>query len=342
MRLLRFLLFPIGCVFFLISKTRNYLYDSGIWKSFEIPIKSICVGNLSLGGTGKSPLVAYLIENLKDENQIQILSRGYGRKTQGFLEVELSSQSSQVGDEPLMYKKRFGDEIHVSVCESRKEGIETILKKRNPNLLILDDAFQHRKVKAGFSIVVSDYSKLFYKDFIFPIGNLRESKTGLKRSDLVLISKCPENLNESQKREVLKNINCDTENVFFSSIKYSELKSFSQTKTAEIKNVLLVTGIANPTPLKTYLEANYRVELMQFKDHHQFSLADIEKIHKKFDIFADDKKAIVTSEKDYMRLVAPEFSVFISEKPWLYQAISIQVDRENEFLNKIKKYVRTI
>jgi tetraacyldisaccharide 4'-kinase len=104
----------------------------------------------------------------------------------------------------------------------------------------------------------------------------------------------------------------------------------------------LVTGIANPTPLKTYLEANYRVELMQFKDHHQFSLADIEKIHKKFDIFADDKKAIVTSEKDYMRLVAPEFSVFISEKPWLYQAISIQVDRENEFLNKIKKYVRTI
>ena len=326
----------------MISKTRNYLYDSGIWKSYKIPIQSICVGNLSLGGTGKSPLVAYLIEKLKENSEVQILSRGYGRKTKGFVEVELSSEANQVGDEPLMYKKRFGNEIQVSVCESRKEGIETILAKRKPDLLILDDAFQHRKVKAGFSIVVSDYSNLFYKDYIFPVGNLRESKSGLIRSDLLLISKCPENLSQEHKNEIQKNINFDADNIFYSTIKYCELESFFHAKSEEIKNILLVTGIAKPMPLKHYLERNYNVELMQFPDHHQFSLADIEKIHKKFDIFADDKKAIVTSEKDYMRLVAPEFSVFISEKPWYYQAISIQVDRENEFLNKIKKYVRTI
>lgn len=318
------------------------MYDSNIWKSYAIPVKSICIGNLSLGGTGKSPLVAFLIQELLQEHTIQVLSRGYSRKTKGFKAVLEDSEAENVGDEPLMYKKRFKDTISVAVCESRKDGIEQILKEKKPDILLLDDAFQHRKVKAGFSIILTDFTSPYFSDFIFPVGNLRESRSGKNRANLVIVSKCPKDLNQETKRIYLEKLQFKAENVYFSSIKYTDLIPFSTEELLEVKNVLLVTGIANPKPLQEFLEKKYRVEMLQFKDHHQFSLADIEKIHKKFDTFATGKKIIVTSEKDYVRLVAPEFSVLTSEKPWYYQAISIEIDRQNEFINKIKQYVNTI
>lgn len=342
MKFFRFLLFPIAFVFFCVSKIRNYLYDSKIWKTYVIPVKSISVGNLSLGGTGKSPLVAFLIQEFFQEHSIQVLSRGYGRKTKGFKVVSENSEAQNVGDEPLMYKKRFQDNISVAVCESRKDGIEQILKDKKPELLLLDDAFQHRKVKAGFSIILTDFTSPYFSDFIFPVGNLRESKSGKKRADLLIVSKCPKDLDQETKRIYLEKLEFKAENVYFSSIKYTDLIPFSTHAVLEVENVLLVTGIANPKPLEEFLEKKYRVEILQFKDHHQFSLADIEKIYKKFDTFATDKKIIVTSEKDYVRLVAPEFSVLTSEKPWYYQAIAIEIDRQNEFINKIKQYVSTI
>lgn len=342
MKAFRFLLFPFAAIFRLISTVRNYLYDRRFKKAYDIPVKSICVGNLSLGGTGKSPLVAYLAEYLKKEYKVQLLSRGYGRKTKGFIPLDKHSRADEVGDEPLMYQYRLAPEVSVAVCESRKEGIERILHKQRPDVLVLDDAFQHRKVQAGFSILVTDYSAPYFKDFLFPVGRLRESASGARRAHLLYVSKAPETLSEEEKRNFLKQVHFDADRVFFSVIRYTGLVSFSPVKSGEIENVLLVTGIANPKPLEDFLKKRYRVESIRFPDHHQFSLEEIEKIHKKFDTFAADKKAIVTTEKDYVRLVAPEYSSFISEKPWYYQEISVQIDREEAFLNKIKAYVGKI
>ncbi|MCE3294853.1 MAG: lpxK [Crocinitomicaceae bacterium] len=342
MKIIRFLLFPFALVFRLISGIRNYLYDRRIKAVYDIPLKSICVGNLSLGGTGKSPLVAFLANELKQENKVQVLSRGYGRKTKGFFVLNDQSQATEVGDEPLMYHKKMGREVAVAVCESRKEGIERILQSGTPDVLILDDAFQHRKVQAGFSILLTEFNAPYFEDYLFPVGRLRESRAGAKRADILLVTKSPESLTEQTKKEFVKNVAFQPGNVFFSSIAYGDLVSFSESKCEAPENILLVTGIANPKPLEDYLRKKYRVETLRFKDHYQFSLADMEKIHKKFDTFAPDKKAIVTTEKDYVRLVAPEFASFISEKPWYYQEISVKIDRNEAFLNKIKTYVGKI
>ena len=299
-----------------------------------------------MGGTGKSPLTAYLTENLLPENKIQILSRGYGRKTKGFLHLDENSTTDLVGDEPLMYFKRFfrksESDFGVNVCESRTFGVQKIISDFNPDLILLDDAFQHRKVKAGFSILLTNYSKLFSDDFIVPVGTLRESSQGKNRADIIVVSKSPKDLNASKKSEIIEKLKFKEENIFFSSISYTNLISFSETKITDFKNILLVTGIANPKPLEDFLKQKHEVETMRFSDHHNFSVEDVLKINKKFDTFAVDKKIIVTSEKDYMRLVAPEFSQITSEKPWYFQQISIEIDREKEFLEKIKTYVRKI
>lgn len=342
MKFFRFLLFPFAAIYWLITSIRNFLYNRKIKAVYDIPGKSICVGNLSLGGTGKSPLVALLAAELSKNSSVQILSRGYGRETKGFVALNNQSQADEVGDEPLMYFRRMSPEVAVAVCESRKEGIERILSVSSPDVILLDDAFQHRKVQAGFSVLVTEFRAPFFTDFLFPVGRLREARSGAKRADLLLVSKCPEKLADAEKQEFIRRSGFPPDKVFFSRIGYEKLLPFSVTTSPDAENILLVTGIANPEPLLKHLEKNCRVECMRFGDHHQFSLADIAKIHKKFDTFATDKKAIVTTEKDYVRLVAPEFTSFISEKPWYYQEISVKIDRDEAFLNKIKEYVGKI
>ncbi|MES2589346.1 MAG: tetraacyldisaccharide 4'-kinase [Bacteroidota bacterium] len=343
---LRYLLFPISGIYWIITFLRNYLYNIGIFKSYKIPVKAICIGNLSLGGTGKSPMTAYLVDQFISEKKIQILSRGYGRKTKGYIHLDENSTADLVGDEPLMYFKRFSvkhqTDFGVNVCESRETGIKNILSAYKPDLILLDDAFQHRKVQAGFSILLTDYSKLFSDDFILPVGTLREAKSGKNRADVIIVTKSPENLSDSEKKAIKEKLKFKEENIFFSSIKYTDLVSISETKSEEIENVILVTGIANPKPLEEFLKKKYNVETMRFSDHHNFSVEDVLKINKKFDTFASENKIIVTSEKDYMRLVAPQFSGLTSEKPWYFQQISIQIDQEINFLEKIKTYVNKI
>ena len=294
-----------------------------------------------MGGTGKSPLVALLADQFKDKVKIHILSRGYGRKTSGYIRLNETSSASEVGDEPLMYAKKFNATVGVSVCESRTAGVKEIIETSETDLIILDDAYQHRKVTAGFSILLTDFSSPFFKDYVLPVGNLREPRSGIKRADLILVTKVPHQLEQKEKDKFSKKINFEKNAVFFSSIQYGELRSFSTQKVDSIENVLLVTGIANPEPLKSFLKESYKVEEIRFKDHHQFSLKDLETIHKKFDIFATDKKIIVTTEKDYVRLISGELSAFISQKPWYYQEITVRIDRQNEFLNRIDEYIGT-
>ena len=336
----RFLLFPLSFIFWIIVYFRNWIFNNNIKKSSEIKKKSICIGNLSIGGTGKTPHVDLLIEYFISQNiKVSTLSRGYGRSTKGIKEVKKSDTAKDVGDEPLMYKERYGKKINVIVSENRKKGVEYIYKEFDDNqIILLDDAFQHRRIKAGLNIIITDYNNRFTKDFIIPVGNLRESKKNIKRADIIIISKSPET-GRIEEEKIKKEFNFNPNKIFFSRIKYTELKAFKKTKNETIKNILLVTGIYNPTPLLNHLKQKYSVTHMKYLDHNTFTKNDIKKIHKKFDTFALDKKIIVTTEKDYMRL--KQFDSLINSN-WHYQPIKIEISEREKFNIMINNYVNQI
>lgn len=340
----RVVLFPFGFLYGVITAIRNLLFDYGIKDVFWIPGKSICVGNLSVGGTGKTPHIAYLAELLQDEFKVQILSRGYGRTTKGFFLLNENSTSKTVGDEPLFYYQNFKKST-VAVCESRKQGIQTLQSLEKSDVILLDDAFQHRAVKAGLNIILTDYNSPYYNDLMLPAGNLREWQVGRKRADLVLVSKSPTLISQEEKSKIIQKLKFNPENVFFTHIIYADLKPFGKSliwNKNQYKTILLITGIANPTPLMQHLSQDHRVELISFPDHYDFTLEDIQKIHKKFDTFADENKVIVTTEKDFVRLNDSIFDTEIKRYPWFYQQISVKIDREQTFNTKIQSYVREI
>jgi tetraacyldisaccharide 4'-kinase len=338
----RFLLFPFALIYLGITSTRNLLYKLGIFKTFVIPKKSICVGNLSVGGTGKTPHVSYLAEWLSENIETAILSRGYGRKTTGFLLVDSSKVASEVGDEPLFYATQFQEKVHVAVCEKRTIGIQQIQTLFPKNeLIILDDAFQHRAVKAGLNILITDFSKPFSDDYLMPVGTLRESRSGKNRADIIIVSKTPNDCTESAKNQIVQSLNFNSELVFFSRIKYAAMIPFGK-KIDTIKKVILVTGIANPKPLKEHISQYYEVDVIKFGDHHAFSKVDIQRIHQKFDTFAHEETIILTTEKDYMRLKDFPSDRDLQNYPWYFQPIAIEIENEEKFKNLINQYVNTI
>jgi tetraacyldisaccharide 4'-kinase len=342
MQFLRYLLWPFSLVYGCISYLRNLCYDFGFFKVYEIPTKSICVGNLSTGGTGKTPHVAFLANHFQDLVETSIISRGYGRDTKGFMLVSNISSANEVGDEPLFYQTIFNSKVHVAVCENRKVGIGKLNHIFPSNkLILLDDAFQHRAVKAGMNILLTDFNALYCNDFMLPTGNLREWKSGRNRADVVIVTKCPIKLTESEKKNIRKQLKFLEEKVFFSHVKYADLKSFGKEQSSPQK-VLLVTGIANPYPLLFHLKKNFEVHHINFNDHHAFSLKDIDEIHRKFDTFANNNSIIVTTEKDFMRLKDVTTVCKLNEYPWYYQPISVEIDREEEFKTIINQYVNTI
>ena len=300
MKHLRKLLFPFAAIYYVVVWIRNYLFDSGIWKSIEYGFPVICVGNLSVGGTGKTPMTEFLIRLLKEKYSVGVLSRGYGRSTSGYKLVDSAHKVKDVGDEPLQYRSKF-DNITVAVCEDRREGIQQLRSEMSmPEIIVLDDAFQHRKVRAGFSILLTPYNELFYNDYVLPAGNLRESRRGAKRAQVVIVSKCPDSLSVKEQSIVRKQINKYSHSpVYFTTIDYSTT-IYGEQGTMALKDipktgVTLVTGIAKPGPLLKFLESqNVTFSHKQYRDHHNFTsseLADLEKF-----------SFILTTEKDYMRL----------------------------------------
>lgn len=305
MKLVRLLLFPFSILYGLVVILRNLAYDFGIFKSqkFELPV--ISVGNLSVGGSGKSPMTEYLVRLLKDKYKIATLSRGYGRKTSGFLYVDTNSLSSESGDEPLQFKRKFRD-ITVAVCEKRTEGILRL--EKDHELIILDDAFQHRSVKPGLNILLFEFGTLFKQQWLLPTGDLREPLWAINRADIVVISKCPEKMNTEQQNAIRGKFS--TGRLFFSFLKYGNLKSFSENISDRSLNsinhksrVILLTGIANAAPLLAEL-ASYGPELThhQYPDHHQFSDKNIAKLVNEFNELIGDDNMIITTEKDAQRL----------------------------------------
>ena len=301
MNFFRKILFPFAVLYGFITAIRNFLFDKGVLKSVAFDMPVIAVGNLSVGGTGKTPQIEYLIRLLSDNYKIATLSRGYKRKSEGFVLADATSNAEILGDEPYQFHQKFPN-IQVAVDANRVNGVTQLLSQINkPEIILLDDAFQHRKVKAGFYILLTAYNDLYCNDLILPAGNLRESRSGAKRADVIVVTKCPPELTVQQQSEI-KNRLKTTENqqVFFTFIEYdsqvySEEKRLSVTEIATVDKLLLA-GIAKPEPFFAYLQAA-KSGTMVFSDHHDFTQQDIETIKAK----AKDK-IIITTEKDFVRL----------------------------------------
>ncbi len=299
MNVLRKLLFPVALLYWIVTFIRNLLYDVGVFKSetFEIPI--IAVGNLSVGGTGKSPQIEYLIRLLSENYKVATLSRGYKRSTTGFVLADYTANAKTLGDEPFQFYTKYPNTI-VAVDEDRVEGIEILLDlNERPKLILLDDAFQHRKVKAGFYILLTAYDDLFCDDFILPFGNLREPSFGKKRADMIIVTKCPNDLSEIAQQKIREKLRV-SQSVYFTTIAYDAYIRNANEKflvneiIAEAK--VVVAGIAKPNPFFDFLQAKSD-EKMIFSDHHNFDTSDIKAILDK----AKNNK-IITTEKDYVRL----------------------------------------
>lgn len=334
----RIVLYPFSLIYGLILSIRNYLYDWGIFHGEQIPGKSICIGNITVGGTGKSPLTAFLTKALISNNPV-ILSRGYGRKTKGLRWATGSSNAVEIGDEPMMYWNAFQQQVPVFVAEKRIAGVQSIREQYIDSPILLDDAFQHRAVKAGLNILLMTYSRPIFADFPFPAGNLRESRAGMKRADIVVVTKTPSSLSEDQKTPFYQKIPLSKENIYFSQIVYGELVPLFGTSLEGFNSVVLVTAIAQPQPLFEHLSKQFKVTQLNFPDHHQFTLQDIQQIQRKVANFTSEKVAVITTEKDAVRLKQWETEIREYHLPLFQQNMSIKIDREEEFLKQINDYV---
>jgi tetraacyldisaccharide 4'-kinase len=299
MNFLRKILFPLAFLYWLITFIRNWLYDKGIFKSSSFDIPIIAVGNLSVGGTGKTPQIEYLIRLLSEKYKVAVLSRGYKRSTEGFILADENATASSIGDEPFQFYSKFPN-IQVAVDANRKNGIENLLQLQDkPDVILLDDAFQHRKVKARFYILLTAYDDLFCDDYILPFGNLREPSSGKKRADMIIVTKCPKDLSEIAQQKIRKKLKVKQQ-VFFTTIQYDDyvFGNDSQLLVSEIqsKSKVLVAGIAKPKLFFDFLK-NETDETLVFPDHHHFSKQDCEQILAK----ANGRK-IITTEKDFVRL----------------------------------------
>jgi len=334
----RILLLPFSLIYGFVVLLRNTFYDIGIFKENKFIIPVISVGNLTTGGTGKTPHIEYLAALFAGKNSLAILSRGYGRRTKGIKYVATNSFAEDVGDEPLQLKNKF-TEITVAVCEKRKDGIEKIIRD-NPktSVILLDDAFQHRAVKPGLSILLLEYSKIFQPDFLLPAGNLREPFSSRKRADVIIITKCSAGPEEELIKQISAKIKpSENQHLFFSSLSYSNPKSLWGKEEFPLDknvNIMLVTGIANPVEIKKYVsEKADLIKHLNFSDHHTFTDHEIENIVEIFSTIAGGKKIILTTEKDAMRLKTEEG---LRNLPVYYLPVEIKFqEKEEEKFNKL-------
>jgi tetraacyldisaccharide 4'-kinase len=305
---IRKILYPLSVLYGEVASIRNKMFDKGILKSTEFDIPVIVVGNLSVGGTGKTPQIEYLIRLLKKDYKIAVLSRGYKRKSKGFIIANKTSNAEKIGDEPFQYYQKFKDVI-IAVDTDRVNGITQFKALKNPpEIVLLDDAFQHRKVNAGFNILLTPFNDLYVDDKVLPTGNLRERIEGAGRAQIIVVTKCPSELSNEMQYEIASKLKPTLyQTVFFTTIEYSDIVKNNKTelKVEKLKDykVLLITGIAKPKPLVEFLNSKkINFEHLQFPDHHDFSKKDIAAIKSKFEAIESENKIIVTTEKDYVRL----------------------------------------
>lgn len=347
--MLKILLAPFALLYGIAIYVRNFLFDISFLKSTSFNKAIICVGNLTIGGTGKTPHIEYLIRLLEQKNKVATLSRGYKRKTKGFHIADQESSALQIGDEPYQIFKKFPN-IIVSVDEKRVRGIENLLKiDPNIDVILLDDAFQHRYVKPGFSILLVDYNNLVTRDYFIPLGTLRDSVSQLSRADAVIVTKCPDSLKPIDQQKISEELKISShQNIYFSKLIYGELIPVFSDNTDKVSlthenKVMAVAGIANPKPFFNHLMSKYTVDkTIALADHFHFTEKKIKAIFDSFSQIKTEKKIIITTEKDASRLLG--FSNLPSEIKKYFYYIPIEIEfldnLEEDFNKKIKAYVR--
>ena len=350
----RIWLFPFSILYGIAVVIRNLLYNVRILKSQRFSVPVISVGNLTVGGSGKTPMIEYIIKLISSEYRTATLSRGYGRKTSGFILVSETSNAAMIGDEPMLYHSKYKN-VLVSIGEKRKEAITKLLSLvPKPQVILMDDAYQHRSVKPGLNILLLEFETIFKNKFLLPAGNFRELFLSKSRADVIIVTKCPASLDDNNRRKALRKINSSYRQlVWFSYMKYDEIKSFSlyqhgreeksAPKFTKETRILLLTGIANPIPLKMYTERAFTlVRLLRYADHYDFSETDVKRVRKIFNNIVGEEKIILTTEKDAMRLMKANLIPLLEELPVYVIPIKVhflQKDSENA-AKTILEYVR--
>jgi len=332
------LLFPFAFLYDLVTRLRNLLYDWGWKRSHSFDRAVISVGNLNVGGSGKTPMIEYLVNLLSKKYSIAILSRGYGRTTHGFLLAEKHDDATTIGDEPFQFYRKYGNWVSVVVCESRVEGIAKLLKKiPSVQVILLDDAFQHRAVKPLFSVLLTDSSKPFFNDYVLPMGRLREARSGSVRADVMVVTKCSD-LSDEKENEFKNKLSLysGSKPVFFSGVRYKTPKAMDGDIPIN-KNIVLVTGIADSRSMADYVSSHFNLlHHFNFNDHHHYSIEDIRMIQMK----TDPSTHILTTEKDMVKLVAPGWLNILDKKLWFYLPIeSCFLKNGSEFDEMLEKKI---
>jgi tetraacyldisaccharide 4'-kinase len=346
MKTLRLLLLPFSLVYGAVIVMRNAAYDSRLFKVHKFNIPVISIGNLAVGGAGKSPMAEYLIQLLSQQYKIAVLSRGYGRQTKGFIEVKKNLTVNEAGDEPLQFKRKFPS-ITVAVSENRAAGIERL--QASNDVIILDDTFQHRSVQAGLSLLLYDYNNIFGPQFILPAGNLREPSWGRKRADIIVVTKTPAKFTGDIRENVTSQISpYGHQEIFFSYLEYADLIGLGNRNTLSLSSItaqteiILLTGIANPFPLLNELKSHTRnIIHHNYPDHHNFSTKNIVKLANAWSALKATTKLIITTEKDAQRLRSPELNELLKDLPVYYLPVTAKIHKpeEEQFNQIIQQYV---
>ena len=342
----RYLLLPISWLYGAAIWIRNKLYDKNILKSSSFNFPVICVGNLATGGTGKTPMTEFLVRFLKSHYKVATLSRGYKRKTTGFAIADEHTTALEIGDEPMQFHQKFPD-VTIAVGEERVVAIPQLLhEKPQTQVIILDDAFQHRQVKAGLNIMLTDCSNLYTRDLILPAGDLRDVRSSSKRADIIIVTKCKPQLDESEKKKIMEEIRPAVgQSVYFTTIHYGTSYHLFTKQEIDISpehGILLVCGIANPAPLKAFLTKNANsYDMLRYPDHHIFHSNDLIDIKKQFEKITAAKKIVLTTEKDAVRL--QKFEPELKDFP-LY-VVPIQhyflFEEENKFTKQVSSFIES-
>jgi tetraacyldisaccharide 4'-kinase len=353
MRWFDLLLSPFAFLYGSITDLRNHFFDIGLKKSSNFTVPTIVVGNLRIGGTGKTPMVEFIVKSLFQKHKISILSRGYGRKTKGFIWADDSSRASEIGDEPFQIFSKFYPKINVAVCEDRVIAVPQILMNDpSTDIIVLDDAFQHRYLKADAYVLLTTYDQPFYKDHLLPIGGLREKRKGAERADMVVVTKCPSTINEAEKDkirlEISKYVKNDTP-VLFSFLAYGLPYEISSTGNKVENKVILVSALADASALKKQVQNEFElIEDFDFPDHHRYSINDLLRFKKSLE--KSPNSVIITTEKDAAKFKKPEFESLLKEIPIFALPIEFKLSESDQkilinFLHQLieeKAYTREI
>jgi len=341
--------FPLAWVYGWVIRLRHYLFDRDILKSFSFQMPVIGVGNLSMGGTGKTPFVEYIIRLFQDDYHLTVLSRGYGRKTKGFLYGNQFSVHEDIGDEPMQYLRKFGKKIKVAVDEDRVNGMKNLIRDdHDMEIVCLDDSFQHRYIKPGLNILLTDLHKLYSEDYLFPVGGLRDVVNQAKRADIIIVTKTNKVLSPITARRVRDSLKpTENQSLYFSYIDYGNPVAFSENQDevnfSKVRTIVMFTGIANSYPLQEYLrDMCSELIVLDYPDHHQYSRKDLQTVRKKFDETFSRNKIVVTTEKDAMRLLKSEYLSELKNLPLFYIPIEMKMHGQDgkNLSNQLKKYVK--